>query len=338
MLVSREKLLTQLESVVPGLATKETITQSNCFVFTGKWVITFNETIACRVPCESELIGAVEAKGLLELLRRMPDAELDVNVEGEPGAQKCRITGKSNRRGGVPMAAEILLPVQGITPPAHWLPLPQGFAEAVETVAPCAAKSGDSYGLKCVHVHPHYVEASDNFHMARYPLLIPVTAPTLVLAQAIKNACSLGAMEFSESADWLHFRNPNGAILSCRRLLDAYFDFSAYLQPGGEVLTLPAGLDDAVAAAGIFSAEAAENEIFITVENQWFYVRGVGNSGWYEERRPCNYSGPRLQFKIAPKILTEITKRHNQCMIAPGRLLIDTGKFQYATCLGVVNG
>lgn len=41
-----------------------------------------------------------------------------------------------------------------------------------------------------------------------------------------------------------------------------------------------------------------------------------------------------MKFRIAPKLLIELTKRHNECEISRDRLLVNGGKFRYVTCLG----
>ena len=54
----------KLEAVSPGLATREAIEQSSCFVFKDGRVMTFNDEVACSIDCELGFDGAVAAKPL----------------------------------------------------------------------------------------------------------------------------------------------------------------------------------------------------------------------------------------------------------------------------------
>ena len=59
MRVSREKLMQALEAVSPGLANRELIEQSSCFVFKSGMVMTFNDEVAGRFTYVS-CLGAVD--------------------------------------------------------------------------------------------------------------------------------------------------------------------------------------------------------------------------------------------------------------------------------------
>lgn len=80
--IGRENLLRTLEYVSPGLSTRDIIEQSTSFVFKGGQVITYNDEVSCRGPSglDEGLTGAVRADKLLDLLRKLPDDELDIGL------------------------------------------------------------------------------------------------------------------------------------------------------------------------------------------------------------------------------------------------------------------
>ena len=78
MKVNRENLLKELESVIPGLSPKEVIEQSSCFVFQDNVITTFNDEIACSIGTALDIKGAVPAKLLLEVLRKVTDEEVEI--------------------------------------------------------------------------------------------------------------------------------------------------------------------------------------------------------------------------------------------------------------------
>jgi len=330
----REELLRKLEAVAPGLATREAVEQSSCFVFDKGRLMTFNDEVACSIACDIGVTGAVAAKPLLELLGKMAEKEIDISMK--EGGGEILVKGK-RRRAGITLEAEITLPVWAIVPPKEWGKLDPEFADAVGVVQQCASKDQNRFHLTCIHITPGYVEACDNFQIARYPIKTGVAGECLVKRDSLKHVTGLGMTEVSETETWLHFRNPTGLILSVRREVLDFEILDEILATTGTPTTLPGGLAEAVGKAEIFSGENSENNVVIVqLRPGELRLRGVGVTGWYEERKDVKWEGGALAFSIAPKLLVEITTRANDCYIAPNILKVDGGKFQYVTCLGKV--
>ncbi len=332
MKIDRAELLRKLEAVAPGLATKEAVEQSSCFVFTGGRVVTFNDEIACGIDCDLGFTGAVAARPLLDLLAKMSETEIDV----EATETELIVKGK-RRRAGITMEAQITLPIASVEQPGDWVDMDPEFADAIGVVQHCASKDTNNFHLTCVHVTPTCVEACDNFQLARYPLATGVAEACLVKRDSVKHVTGLGMTEVSETKTWLHFRNPTGLTLAVRRELGDFESLDAFIETDGVRCTLPGGLAEAVDKAEIFSAESSENNI-VTIELKpgQLRLRGMGATGWYEERKDVKWDNEPMSFNMAPKLLVDITTRTNDCFIAPGRLKIDGGKFTYVTCLGAV--
>jgi DNA polymerase III sliding clamp (beta) subunit (PCNA family) len=333
MLVNREKLLAAFEAVSPGLAARELIEQSSCLVFLDGKVATFNDEIACSIESPvAGITGAVVAKPLIELLSKLPEEDLDITVEDG----KFRVKGKG-RRAEVVMDAEVSLPVGSVETPTTWVKLESDFLEGLSIVQAVAATGKDAnFTLTCVHLHPDWLEACDNFQAARYPVKTGISKSCLIRQSAIKNVPSLGMTEMAEGDSWLHFRNAAGLVLSCRRWQEAYENLDAIFQCEGETATLPGGLAEAVDKAKIFSSENTENDqVFVKMKDGKLLIRGEGASGKFEEQKSVKFAGD-ISFLISPKLLVEITKRTNECVVGQGRLKIDTGRFLYVSCLGAV--
>jgi len=329
----REELLRKLEAVSPGLAIKEIIEQSSCFVFNAGRVITFNDEIACSIECDVGFEGAVAAKALLELLAKLAEKEIDISAKD---GTEVLIKGKG-RRAGITMEAEITLPVAAVEIPSKWTDLDPEFADAVGMVQHCASKDNNTFHLTCIHITPEHVEACDNFQIARYPVNTGLTKECLVKRDSLKHVTGLGMTEVSETKAWLHYRNPTGLVLSVRRELHDFEDLDPILNMEGTRTTLPGGLAEAVEKAEIFSAENAEHNIVIVqIKAGQLRLRGMGSSGWYEERKSVKWDGDPIAFSVPPKLLVDITTRTNDCFISSSRLKIDAGKFEYVTCLGKV--
>lgn len=330
MRVNRQKLLETMERVSPGLTQKELVEQSSCVVFHKGRICTFNEEIACSA--ETPLVdfeGAVTAKPLIELLSRLIEEEIDVKaadgkfcVKGDKKMTKIR------------MEAEVKLPIDAVDQPEVWHPLDVNFADAINTVYSCASTDKNQFLYSCVHITENFVEACDRFQIARYPVKTPIV-DALVRASSIVKLYPLQMTEIGETASWLHFRNKQGLVFSCRKFTDSYHNLDKHIHVEGETkVEFPKTIDGIVDRMQIFSGENSIGN-FVTVElkNNFLSIRSEGAFGDHEERPSMTYDGPAIKFLIAPSLLVSITKKNeSKCSIAPGKLFVDNAKFFYCTC------
>jgi len=334
--VNREELLNQLESIKPGLSPREIIEQSSCFVFEDGKVMTYNDEIACTQDSCLKITGAVQAEPLIAVLAKLPNDQVEIVEEGSELKIKA-----GRRESGIRREAEVLLPIESVEKPKKWHKLPEDFGDAVYIVMQCAGRDESQFVITCVHITKNHIEACDNFQLSRYPMELPIRGNCLVRADSLKHVCDLDMTEFAETQTWVHFRNPTGLVLSCRKSMDDYPDISPLLDVEGAATTLPKGLAEATQMAQIFSSENADNDsVLINLSPKkggMLRVAGEGASGWYRETKKLKYVGEPMKFRIAPKLLIELTKRHNECEISNDRLLVNGGKFRYVTCLGAAD-
>lgn len=336
MRINREEFLKQLESVMPGLSTKEIIEQSSCFIFKDKTVNTYNDEIACSIKSLLKIEGAVSAMPLISLLRKLKEDELEISVND---ANTQVIIKVKQKRSGINMEQDILLPIEAVDKPKKWKKLPDNFADAIAIVQPCAGTNQTQFAMTCVHITSKWIEACDNHQVCRYRIKTDVDKELLIRKESLKHIISLDMIEFSETKHWTHFRNSDGLILSCRHWVDDYpsDDITKVLQMKGDPLTLPKGLAEAVEKAEIFSSENAEgSNVIVSLKKGKFKITGKGTSGWFTEIKKSKYDGVSLQFTIPPKLLVELVQHYNECEVSENRLKVKGGKFVYVTVLGRV--
>lgn len=325
--VNREKLIQTLEFVQPGLSPKEIIEQSSCFVFKDGTVATFNDEVACCADTELKITGAVQAAPLLALLHKLPDADIEV----EPTKEHLTVYGK-RKSAGICMEAEVTLPVDQVEKPEKWKELPENFIEAVKMAQQCVGKDESKFTMTCVHIHPKWIEACDDCQLIRYKIKTGVESSVLVKGHSIQQITDLGMQEFSETETWIHFRNANGLVMSCRRHLDEYEITPPKFE--GHPLTLPKGLIEAAETADIFSSEhGEENLVSILLKSGKLRIHGQGVTGWYKEFKTIKYTGDTLEFMIAPSLLGDIVKRMNECEVSEDYLRVNGSKWVYITAL-----
>ena len=333
MRINRETLLEQLESILPGLSTREIIEQSSCFVFRNKTVMTYNDEVACTQESCLPIEGAVTAMPLINILRKLKEDELDITTRKE----ELLIKGK-RKKAGIRMETDILLPIDSVEKPKKWKSLPTDFASAISIVQQCSGKDETKFSLTCVHITPKWVEACDGYQAARYKMKIDMEKSTLVRKESIKYIVDLDMTEFSETKDWIHFRNSSGLILSCRRWMERFPKLSELLNVKGTPTKFPKGLIEAVEKAEVFSAENVEdNQVTIKLMPDKLQITGKGASGYYQEVKSIKYKGKSISFRVAAGLFADLIRHHNICEVTPDRLKVATGKYSYITVLQVVD-
>lgn len=335
MRVEREKLLSQLQSVTPGISAKGILEQSGSIVFSNGNVLTFNDEVSCSSPCDlKDVEGAIVAGTLVDILSKMREKEL-VFVQKD-GQLKAR---GNRRRFTIAMEKQIKLPVDEVEKPTEWNALPNEFCEAIKVVSSCTGKDASKFLTLCVHMHPEHIEATDNVQIARYPLRLEgcLEKGILIRAASLKFVTEADVTEFCETKSWAHFRNPNGLVISVRLARKKYKELDAFFKiEGGKRIELPKGLGEAVERAEVFTNDNADvGPVLIGLKPGAMHIKGVGASGEYEEFKDIKYKGPRLRFTMSPKILVDLANRDSsRTYITESRLKIDSGSYLYITVLG----
>lgn len=335
LVINREDFLRQLESVQAGLSKREILEQSDCFIFRDEEVFTYNDDISCRGPTglDSRIEGAVKGQKLLEALREYPDKE--VGVSQDDGA--FILKGKAKRRTKIRMEKEINLPIDQVEEAKKWIKLPDDFCDAVQVVHTCAAIGGGKIHLTCVHIHPKWMEACDNFQICRWKIRTGIEESILIKQDSIKHVATLGMTEMSVVKGWVHFRNGSGVVFSCRKTEDTYdFDDVTTIikKARGVTAALPKGLIEAAKRAQIFSLEDPKfNRVRVDLQQGQVIISGEGSSGEHQEGGKTSYSGQPFAFRISPVLLMKIVKEFPEVELNEKLLRAGGDKFVYVACL-----
>ncbi len=323
MLVNRKELLRKLECVADGLARTPSVSQSDCFVFKDGKLHTFNETVACILPFDLGVTGAVSSKELLQVLKKHDKDELDVFEE-----EGNLIIKVPQEKTSIRMEDKIRLPLK-MDSPERWRPLPQDFWEAVSFVQNCCAKKDKKQLLTCVHLSNKWVEASDRYQVARWYIDLDLVRPILIRREALKGAAGLSMTEFGESQSWAHFRNAAGLVLSCRRYLEEYPNMTSFLDVTGKTLKLPKELDGALSRASVFADTDDLGFVRVDLRRDKLKITGTGANGKHRAVRDCSFDGEEMSFGANPKILSEIGKKTDTAVLSKGRMKFSSDKWVF---------
>jgi DNA polymerase III sliding clamp (beta) subunit (PCNA family) len=331
MKIDRQELQEYLEAVSPGLSQKEIIEQSNHFVFLNDKIITFNDEVACSQEFPTEGEGAVLAAPLLSLLNKLQDEEIDLTWKDK----QLIIKGK-NRRAGLKIVPEVYLPIDSIEEPKKWKSLPDDFIDAINKTHKCASNNETRFELTCVHFTPDFIEACDSHQLLRYNIKMDVEESILVRKDAIKFVLPIEATHFCETKTWVHFKNKEGLILSCRRYVEEYHNLNKLVASKGKKAVLPKSMKEAAETAAVFSQENPDNQVIIHLESNKLKIKSEGTSGWYWEVKKAKYEGKAIEFTIPPDLLVDLLSRSNKCIIGNDLLKITGENYTYVSVLGKV--
>lgn len=331
--INRTELLKSLVAVSPGLSASEIIEQSSSFAFDGTGrVFCFNDEVAASIQSPLMIKGAVVGKELLAYLGKLTEEELDVEqTDGE------LIIKVGRKKAGIRVANDVLLPIDAVERPTEWTKLPEKFIEAVGLASTCCGNDQTKFMTTCVHIHPDHVEASDDFQFIRYPLKTGLDIPTLIRQKALSGVLGMDVTELSGTENWMHFRNPAGLTLSCRRYASKFPDLSKFLEmEDGKKTVLPKELGGAVEKAEIFSKVGdGVNTVLIELKAGKMRLTGRGANGYSAEVLDAAFDG-ELSFSISPKLLLEVMKKGSECLIGQGRLKVETPAWRWVTATRVV--
>ena len=332
MNINREELLTDLTLVKGGLSVREFIEQASCFCFQDGFVVTFNDEVACRKKVGLKITGAVQSAPLLAILGKLEDEELEVS---ENANKELEFRGK-RKIFALTKEAEVFLPIDRVEVPDKWRDLPKAFIESLAMVQHCVSKDHSRFLLTCIHVHPDYMESCDNHQAIRCQLEMPIKESILVRGTSLEPLTQLGVDQFALTKAWLHFKNQQGLVYSCRRYIEDYPDLGKLFEGKGPKVSLPKGLVQATERAQVFSADKlAESTVLVTLSDDTIQVVGQGASGWYKERKKIRYQGAKLEFLITPELLAQVSDKYEEAILLPGKLKVKSEGWVYATILSV---
>jgi DNA polymerase III sliding clamp (beta) subunit (PCNA family) len=331
MKINRERLLSDLELVKAGLSPREILEQSSCFCFQDGLVMTFNDEVSCRKETELNIVGAVQAASLLAILDKVEEPDLDVR-ENEDGELEFKGDGKTF---AIIKDAQIFLPVDRVEMPEKWHPLPKELIEAIGLVKHCVSTDESRFLLTCVHIGPEFVESCDNQQVMRVTIKTGLKKDVLVRGTSIAHITSLAMDEIAMTQNWLHFRNQNGLIFSCRRYTEDYPSMDSVLNFKGTAITIPKGLAATCTRAAIFASSdgAADPAVRVSLMKGKVRILGEGLTGWYKEIKSIAYDGEPLDFFIAPDLLKHIAEKYSDAEVSEERLKVQGGSWKYVTAL-----
>ena len=320
-----------LEIVKPGLAsTTTTIEQVTSFAFTKKNVITYNDEICIYHPlADLKLQGAIEAELLYKFLLKIKSEQISLEIN------ESNVTMKSGRiKAEFNLDPTIKLPLddEKLTDKGKWKELPKNFIEAITMAKACTSKDMIKVKLTCVHINKKgIVESSDGYRIFRYKLgeKLPINS-VLIPASSITSVIRINPTKVADGNGWIHFKNEEGTVISCRILNEEFVPVSEHLKDGknGVDVEFPKELVATLDTAEIF----AENYLVkITITKKKLIVTSQSQMASFKEELDLPTKVEPFAFQITPYLLKDILKQISSCTIYSNRLIFKNERWVYMT-------
>jgi len=331
--INRLNLIQSLESVSPGLG--KTVEQSDSYVFHKGDVFTYNGEVACRVKSPLKINGALKHQSIAKILPQLNDEVLQIVIE----ANCCKFLGK-RKVIKVAFDPEVKLPFAIVEKPkeADWITLPDNFLEALGLVLESIGDDEEKFLANCLHMHPKYIEGTDNTQIMRYRLKCGVQNPILIKKGSIKHLLNMDVEQMCETENWIHFRSADNLSVtySCLKSSGDYLDLTPIIKTDvDQKITFPKSLGDIASRAALpaFEVGKAEAKLIVKLKNGKMMVDGIGSTAQYSEWSKARYVGPDLEFQIPPVIFVELVKKFETVGINNNVLKVKSEDFVYMCSL-----
>lgn len=334
MILNRKQLIAELESVAPGLSTREYIEQSTCFIFKDKKVYTYNDEITCSHPCCLDMPCVVPAEKLFSLLKDKLRIE-EIDITKEDG--NLVIRGKGGRVVQIPIESKIRLPIDSIQQPKNWVRLPKEFDTAVQRLENCVGKDEARFHLTCIHIHPEWIESTNNQIIGRYKVKSGLKKSVLVRQKALDAIKEFNVTHFGLTKTWLHFKNADGLLFSCRTYIEKYPELSEFLEIQGEEVVLPKEMAQVINEAVLFADTSAESDPHILIDlcPGKLVIKSQCIGGSYLKPHKVKYDGKPMRFIIDAGTLRRIIEEEYHCVLGKKSLKASKDKCTYAVFLTI---
>lgn len=217
--IPSQELYDKLSAIQFGATAAEITTQSDCVIFQGGQMYTFDGQIFCCIEQEFPKACAVPFKMLKDAIGK-PGKNTNVEIiPGENSLVLKRSTARTTAETTIPYKAEILHQVQAIPlldASDVFYPFPTEVADNVQTLESVIDKSQRGTLLYYIHYTPQFVEAANLEHVVRVTTAsqqLPATA----IQHALIPAGYLGKIHSLSSIQTFAFKghtNAEGKVVS----------------------------------------------------------------------------------------------------------------------------
>ena len=289
MVISKEKLLSAMKQALPGVDSGTTLIEgADCFVFQDGMIYTFNDYISVCIPFATDepLAGSVKAVDFYALINKFSDNEIKLATSEDSwliksGTIKVEFT---------LLKFNTIEYIMKIRPEdASWKEIPSNFFEFMKY----SIFKGSNSSLSGVYVNGSKVVSTDEMRINLFNLDTEMDTFWISNQSAMELIKINDLKEYSITKAWVHFRNKDGVLFSCKRLNQEKYPFDTIVKlvknhekSDSDISgKLPDGLYPAIDRASSLSMSIEFfNAIKLEFTNSHIIVSSERVSGKYQEK------------------------------------------------------
>ncbi len=340
MRVKKDILLKTLEALQPGISDRDIKDQYKHFGFTKDDAISYNDMICVVAPFKSEIEFSVPAKEFYNIIKRLPNDDIDIQLaDGKLSFKSGKTKASMKTQEGKDIFAG--LENTGFYDIKKMSPLPSNFFAGLKLCVPSASKDQTNKKLTGLYIDKDVVMATDFLRASRYIFKEDIDGTFLMDATHIQELLKYSEMDsFYKNDNWVFFENKDG-VTFCSRLISLPPDqkFPAVddiLDFKGIEIELPESLKESVEMALVMANgdTPAETLIEVVISNGKISCKGENDNGWVINELSADIKLDReIKFEINPGFLMDIMNLTRKMVYIEGRAKFETKDFSHALCI-----
>jgi len=286
MTFDKTQLLSVLKKALPGIDDKFPLIQgADSFTFCNNNVHTFNDNISIACKFESDLVGSVKAKEFYNIINKFPEKEIKIIVADSSWLLKCG----SIKAEFALIDTQIMDYIDKITPKEDdWHKIPNNFMDCIKY----AYIGGNNSQLSGICIKDFVITSTDEMRVNWYKLTAPMDYMWIPNAFVKQLLGISDVAEYNNGDSWIHFRNNDGVLFSCKKLggkypIDTITSLIKKHDQSNDDVTgeFPSELAKAIDRASSFSIDMESYKtIKLEFSNKNLIVSAERTSGNYSEK------------------------------------------------------
>jgi DNA polymerase III sliding clamp (beta) subunit (PCNA family) len=318
MKTNKTDLMSILESVRPGLASRQTHEQATHFIFTGSDIATFNDRLCITYPYESDFKCSVKAMDFYKWLSIVQGDELNLSLD-----KNSVVAGVGDDQAGFTCTLDDNHKVEkhirrrNRDAGKDFKPLPKNFLEGIQLCMFSCSSDLSQSAMNCVCIEGPDLISSDGMRLSWYTVDEDMD-PCLIRARDLMELVKFPVKEYKFTDTWAHFRTDDGVVFSAKRIIGSYPDKRPHFQATQELIDIAEielpreSLQNSLSATTVMVEEEdmVDRHVVVEVEGNLLTLtsgkkKGMA-TGWAKSRVELEYDGVPIHFKINPSFLHQI--------------------------------
>ena len=192
--------------------------------------------------------------------------------------------------------------------------------------------------MTCVCLKGNTFVASDMFRIAKFEAKNDLPIETLIPAKTVREIVSFKPEKMAKGlGGWVHFKNSDGVLFSCRIMADKYPEVNHLFAVKGKKVELPKTMPDILERVSVFTSGDTQTDerVGIKFTKNKMIVESSSDVGWIKETEKIDYSGQELDFIVSPYLFRDIVKTNYTMKVSENRVKFKGKNWEYVAALVV---